>query len=89
LLEQVKGDAPQDSKVLSSIAFADAAIIFSESDIQHPMAAVLDVPMSADGLGKGHGFTRQAGDVVAGLQGGLIALASFCFNHSDASQIAP
>lgn len=50
----------QDGEILRSVAFANAAVLFSKGDIQNPTHAVFDAPVSANGLAKLSGITGQA-----------------------------
>ena len=44
---------PENSEVLRSIVFTNAAFIFSKRDIQNPMQTILDTPMAANYMAKG------------------------------------
>src|SRR5437667_6146301 len=46
VLEQVQGHMPQDREVLWTKIFAHATMIFVKSDIEHPVNAIFNPPMS-------------------------------------------
>jgi len=56
-----------DGEVLGSVTDADAAVIFTERDVQHPMEGVFDPPVAADDPGERRSIGREAGEVVVGL----------------------
>lgn len=66
-LEQIEGDAPQDGKVLRGIAAPDAAIVFPESHVEHPVHAVFDAPVRQYRLTQQCRFRRQAADAITVL----------------------
>ena len=65
LLDEVQCDATQDCKVLGAVAGADAAVVFAEGHVQHPVAAILNAPVGADGGIEGVGAERKTADVVS------------------------
>ena len=64
LLDEVQCDAMQDRKVLGAVARADAAVIFAEAHVQHPVAAVFNPPVGADGGIESVGAECEAADVT-------------------------
>ena len=58
--EQVDPDLAQGIAVGRGVAAADAAVIFSEGEVQHPKQRVLDTPMATHGIGEGLGIARSA-----------------------------
>ena len=50
LLQQIEGYLAQDCQVLGTMVLADPAVIFSKGNIQRPVQAVFDAPMSAGSL---------------------------------------
>ncbi len=70
LLQQIEGDLAQYGLVLGTMIFTDTALIFSKGNVQGPMQAVFDAPMSPSSFQQGLGLPGQAADVVAGLDTG-------------------
>ncbi len=70
LFQQVEGNLAQHSQVLGTMILADTALIFSKGNVQGPMQAVFDTPVSTGGLQQGLGLAGQTADVVAGLDTG-------------------
>ena len=50
LLQQIEGYLAQDCQVLGTMVLSDPAVIFSKGNIQRPVQAVFDAPMSAGSL---------------------------------------
>ena len=50
--------------VVGAVALAQAGLVVAEGDIEHPVQAILDRPVLADGLGGGEG---SGGDEMAGF----------------------
>ena len=44
LLDEVQCDATQDCEVLGAVTDADAAVVFAEGHVQHPVATILNAP---------------------------------------------
>ena len=66
-LQQVKGDAVKQGKVLGGIAGAFAVEVFAEADIERPMQLVFNAPVLANGAVQPSGIGLEAGDVIAGI----------------------
>ena len=79
LLDEVQCDATQDCKVLGAVAGADAAVVFAESHVQHPVAAILNAPVGADGGIESVGAECKAADVVAPFDAALTL--AFAVDH--------
>jgi hypothetical protein len=69
--DEVEGEVADDGHVPGSVSLSEAGLVVAEDDVEHPMGAVLDPPMPADGLGGGGGGEAGGGDVVAGFGVGL------------------
>jgi hypothetical protein len=52
-------------EILSAIAFADARVIFTESDVEHPVQSVLNLPVRASGAKGLCGVSGCTADEVA------------------------
>src|SRR5436190_11315660 len=65
LLPQRQEKAVQPSKVLAQILCPNARFVLPEGEIQTPMAAILDAPVTSHRMGKAFDAQRQAADVVA------------------------
>jgi len=50
LTQQIKAQATQKGLILVSKTPMDAALVFAEGDIEHPMHTVLDAPLGAHGI---------------------------------------
>src|SRR5258706_7304249 len=79
----------QNGEVLSRMTLADAAGIFVEGNVQAPMQLILDPPVAAHGVLDGAGVAGQTADVIAGLDGNLIANAPFELDLRDRAQRLP
>ncbi len=63
--QQVHRHVPDGAHVVRSMTGAQTREILVESDVEHPMQAVLDVPVGPDGVGEQHDQQEQGADVVA------------------------
>lgn len=70
------------------MAHTDAALVFVEHHIQHPMHAVFDPPMAADCFGKAR-HIRVARQGVAPFGRGLRCRLAFGLDHADSGQALP
>src|SRR5258706_14253039 len=67
---------------------SNTGVIFSKSDIEHPMQAVFNSPMTSDGIGKRvHGGETE--QKVARFPADLVPQAPFSSNHANSSQVFP
>ena len=73
----------QDGQIFRAMVFADAAVVFPESNIQAPMQAVFDTPVFSDGLGDGGGLVFEAGDEIGGFSRGLAINFPLPDRHAD------
>jgi hypothetical protein len=71
--------APHDGHVVLGAAWANAAVVLAEGDIQHPVDRVFDASVSACGGLKLYGIGRQTGDERACFSGGMVGQASCTF----------
>ena len=55
---------PENSEVLRSIVFTNAAFIFSKRDIQNPMQTIFNAPVAANGMSEAFGIIFDTADVV-------------------------
>jgi hypothetical protein len=53
--QEVEGEAAQDGEILGPVVLAVADAILVEGDVGHPVQAVLDRPVGAQGLGEAFG----------------------------------
>src|SRR5215213_10932297 len=65
--DEVEGDLAQEGEVAGGGAVAHAAVILTESDVEHPMQGVFDAPVPADGWDQDGGIIAAAGEEVADL----------------------
>src|SRR5205814_2135606 len=72
VLEQIQGHVPQDSEVLWAVILVHATVIFVKSNIEHPVDAIFNPPMSAHRSCKGLGLACQTHEVVACFLGDLL-----------------
>ena len=49
---------------MSAMAFSQAGLILSESEIEHPVTAIFDLPVRANGLEQLFGLTWQGRDKI-------------------------
>ena len=49
LFEKIESDTARDSEVMRAMAFAQAGLTLSESEFNHPVTAIIDLPMRANG----------------------------------------
>ena len=49
LLEEIEGNATEDSEVFCTIPLTQAGLIFSEGEVEHPMETIFDLPMRTNG----------------------------------------
>ena len=89
MTQEVESNVPQGREVLRAMSFAQATVIFSESDIQDPVHTVLDAPVAANRVTELPGVTVQTGDVVSRISQDLVALTAFPFDHPDTAQARP
>ena len=78
-----------DGHVSGAEAFAQTGLVLAESDIEDPMQAVLDPPVTAHGLGSACGIERGGGDVIACLAvcpAGALGLSLNANQAGDARQ---
>ena len=74
---------PDGGHVLRAVSGAQAAKVFVEDDVEHPVQAVLDVPVRADGVGEQGGVQGQGAEVEPPLAGGLAAALDLSLDHRD------
>jgi hypothetical protein len=79
----------QDSKVFGRMVFANAAVVFTETDVQTPVQVVFDSPMVANGLGDSRSVTFEAGDEIGRFGGGLCIDLSLASDHADCGDARP
>ena len=79
----------QDCQIFRAMVFADAAMVFSEGDIQTPMQAVFDTPVFSDRFGEGRGLVVEAGDEIGCFNRGLSIYFPFSDRHADGGKPRP
>jgi hypothetical protein len=70
----IGGKSSQDREVLWSIVFSCTIAILAEHDVEHPMQAVLDAPMTAHNLQQSFGWNVLGKQVIA--HGRLVGAAA-------------
>ena len=89
LFEEIQRDVVEDREILGGVADADAGLVLVHRDIQHPVEAVLNRPMTADDPCEMGGIGRKAGEEEARLAGCAIADGAFGVDAQDAPQPRP
>ena len=76
--KQVDGHVTDDSQVFGRMVFAYPAVVFSESDVQAPVQAVLDAPVFPDGFGDSQGGWFSRLEIKYDVSVETLALTSRC-----------
>lgn len=63
--DEIDRNLPKQREVLDGVAISDPAVIFVEGYVEHPVPAVLDLPMLADRFRQDLWRLRTAGQEVA------------------------
>ncbi len=80
MAEQTQGEMAQHGKVLRAVLTASATGVFAKRDIEHPMQAILNPPVTAHGMGKLLHLPGEARQVVAPLDGGHLTHCALRFD---------
>ena len=70
----------QGRHILGPMALANATIIFSKADIEHPMERIFHAPVFPHGLGETDGITGQRGQEKSLLARDLTAYLAVGFD---------
>ncbi len=89
LLEEIERAVVEDREVFGRVAGADAGLVLMHGDIQDPVEAVFDGPMTAHGAGEEGRVGGQAGDAEAGFVGGAVADGPRAIHAQDAAHAGP
>src|SRR3546814_10253602 len=81
----VEGQVPEDGEVFRSVVGAVAGGVLVEGHVEHPMEAVLDGPVGADGAGEAFRGEAGGGKIVAG--GGATAVAHGLRSEEHTSEL--
>ena len=65
LFECIESDMAKYGEILGTIAFADAAVIFAEGDVENPVQRVLNLPVRPSGVKGLCGVSGCTADEVA------------------------
>ena len=80
---------PQKGKVLCAIPFSQTTIIFSKSDVQHPVELVLNSPMTTYYVEDMSSTAHETGDVVFDFSFYLASDVTLSPDHYDSLQACP
>ena len=89
MFEQIEGDVSQNSKVLRTIALANATLVLPKGDVQDPMERVLNMPVLSGMFEHVPGTVLIAGDKIAVFDGTLVAYTTFRLNLDEGGQLTP
>ena len=79
----------QYSEIFGPMIFAQLGMIFLESQIQDPMQAIFNPPMTAFTLQETIGLLNRAGDIVVGRLLLLVIDLALVADHQDRIQFGP
>ena len=80
LFEQMQSKAPQGGEVLIRVPLPDAAVILPKRNIQDPVQAVFNAPMTPNGRTELRRIVAgQAAQVVTALDTGVLTDSTLCF----------
>src|SRR3569832_717650 len=68
---------------------ADAALVFVERQVKHPVQGVLDAPMIAHRARQSLGIRREAAEIVTYLAGGLAIASAVTDRLAQAASASP
>jgi hypothetical protein len=85
-LEDVEGELAQDGEVCGTMILAVAGAIFVEGCVEHPVEAVLDGPVGADGRGEGLGGKGRRGEIEASGRTGRAIAGDLSLDHGERRQ---
>lgn len=80
---------PENGKVLRSIVLANPGFIFPEGNIQDPVEAVLNAPVSAHRFGQLFYLASEAAYVIAGFHTDLAVYIALSLDHDNGAEILP
>ena len=80
LAQQTQGEMAQHGKVLRAVVAAHATGVFAKRDIEPPMPAILNPPVTAHGMGKLRDIPGETRQVVAPLDGGRLPHCALRFD---------
>ena len=82
-------DLAHESQILRRVSCADAAAVFVESYVQHPVQRVFNSPMSAHSLSGAFSIRLQARQVVSQFDTHLAVDLADGLDQDETAQIAP
>src|SRR5438105_6427389 len=89
LAQEIERELAQAGQVLGAVPAPHRTGIFAEEHIEHPVQAILDVPVLADRLPQDRRLGRQAGEVIARVDGPLGARPPLRLDLDDRAQARP
>src|SRR5262249_45961213 len=89
LLQQRQREPPQPGNILAQVPIPNPRFVLAISDIEAPVTAILDPPMTPDGVGESLHTHREAADVVADFDGLLPLTKAAGRRHPDRLQPCP
>ena len=88
-MEEGESKAIEPRKALAEVFVADAGLVFSISDIETPVAGVLNAPVTANGTCKAFHTDRQAAQAIANFIGDLTIAHTMKDHQTDGFQAGP
>src|SRR5512147_1635276 len=86
----MQGNPSQGGEVLIRMPLPDAAVILPKRDIQDPVQAVFNAPMTPNGRTELRRIVAgQAAQVVTALDTGVLTDSTLCFHQPEAAQTGP
>lgn len=89
LFEQIEGDVPEDGKIVRSVTGTDAGEIFAEGDVENPMEAIFNLPVSAHSREEELSVRRQGGEKIAGIGRAVAVNVTSGGNFDDRGEARP
>src|SRR5215218_11171284 len=73
-------------RTVAMFSGAQAVEVFMEDHVEHPVQAVLDVPVAADGAGEQARVDRRGAEIVASFAAPLAAALDLGLHHGDGGE---
>jgi hypothetical protein len=81
---QIESDMTQNRQIMGGMTNTNTRSIFAESGVKHPIYAIFDPPMTADGTSKSLSIAAKAEKLVACFDGPLLAETPLGLRHANA-----
>ena len=89
MTKQIESEVTQDSQIVIGMSDANTRLIFPKRNVQHPMDAVFNTPMTSDGGSKAFDIFSKTQQILAGFAADLKANASLRLHHANRLQTLP